>query len=65
MQQHPGPAGIDAASGPQDAVNAQLTVLEGGLNRRPHLHQPRLLPQRLQRAAVNQDDGSLRNGNEK
>jgi hypothetical protein len=38
MQQHPGPAGIDAANGPQDAVNAQLTVLQGGLNRWAHLN---------------------------
>jgi len=59
VQQHPGPAGINAANGPQDALNAQLVVLQGGLNSRPHLREPRLLPQRLQEAAENQHDGSL------
>ena len=59
VQQYPGPAGIDAANGPQDARNAQLAVLQAGLNRQAHLGESRLLPQRLLWAAVNQHDGSL------
>lgn len=63
VQQHPGPAGIDSANGSQDALNAQLTVLQFGLNRQARLRHSRLLPKRLHWAAVNQHDGSLYGAN--